>query len=269
MIASRCSNLFRSTTLVRSAFTNSTATRGFAAASAGDKRKPKDVLDGLNAIDEDNEEVGASQLKLTSKKSAEVKPEKKVYDKPRITIYNQKDTTTVLLNRQFQPTYNELAADVPVITQAELKQLIESNESKYTLIDLRDPKEFFGDLPIKQSTNLPMEHTKTYSEAELENHQKQQRGGKKGGKKVKKQDEKKATVEDDMNFWQKCVKLTSAQWKDKYGFVKVQQEDRIIFYSANNGRATLAAEMAIASGYTNVQALEGGIRLWNKFENKQ
>ncbi|EFA79371.1 hypothetical protein PPL_07789 [Heterostelium album PN500] len=271
--------------LVRSAAGQSsllnTQIRTFAAAATENKekkvKKPK-AEEKIVVTDADNIEYGASSLKLTANKKVVVqKVNKKRLLKPKLNPISNTDTETVLLTRLHETTTTTQAVtpSVPTITYEQLKQLLSQTTAttttnttdSFTLVDLRDPKEFYGDSPIKQSENIPMEYEIKKSESEQANEAKQKQKAK--GKKKSKSEEKKVALVDDSNFWQRCCKLTSAQWKDKYGFPKLQQEQRIIFYSANNGRSSLAAEMAINSGFNNVQILEGGIRYWNKQENKQ
>ncbi|KAN0036733.1 hypothetical protein ACTFIV_002040 [Dictyostelium citrinum] len=208
--------------------------------------------------EEENKVYGASSLSLisTSKKVETKKVNQRKLLKPK----EPKEPREFLLQRQFLPlTLNEKQQKFN-INKEDLKQQIKSNKVNNIdtfIIDLRSPKEFYADLPIKVSQNIPMEYPKIVKEATTHTQ--------KRGKKTKVAEVKKVfDADSELNFWQKTLKLTPLQWKEKYGFNKVKPTDNIIFYSANNGRGSQVAEMAFNSGFLNAKFLEGGIRLWNK-----
>jgi len=215
--------------------------------------------------DLEGQTYGSGSLNLIKSKvvATEKKPNQRKLLKPR---HNQ-DRPQVELEIEYPAIKVSEEFENLVVPQQQVIDLIKENKvdnQSIFLIDLRDPKEFFADLPIKQSQNIPMEYAK--EEKVVEDHKNQR------GKKVKKAagPKKAFNLDNELNFWQKVCKLTPLQWKEKYGFNKVKPTDQIIFYSANTGRSIQATEMAITAGFTNAKFLEGGIRSWNKYvQNNQ
>ncbi|KAK5577846.1 hypothetical protein RB653_002794 [Dictyostelium firmibasis] len=208
--------------------------------------------------EEENKVYGASSLKLISK-SNKVEA-KKVNQKKLLKPKEPKEPREFELQRQYQPISLTEDQQQYHINKEDLKKQIEENKVNNIdtfIIDLRSPKEFYADSPIKVSQNIPMEYPKVV--AKVTSH------SQKRGRKSKVVETKKVyDADSELNFWQKVLKLTPLQWKEKYGFNKVKSTDQIIFYSANNGRGFQAAEMANKSGFSNAKFLDGGIRLWNK-----
>ncbi|KAF2072233.1 hypothetical protein CYY_006456 [Polysphondylium violaceum] len=246
-IVSRSSRLLN-TTVVRNSgclVGNSNNSRSFASGI-------EDDLEGQT--------YGSGSLNLIKSKvvSTEKKPNQRKLLKPRHNV----ERPAIELERDHPATFKVSEEfENLVMTQQQVVDLIKSekvdNQTVF-LIDLREPKEFFADLPIKQSQNIPMEYPKV--EVEVQDHKNQR------GKKVKKATgpKKAFSLDSELNFWQKICKLTPLQWREKFGFIKVKPTDNIIFYSANIGRASQVAEMAVAAGFVNAKFLEGGIRNWNK-----
>ncbi|KAN0004106.1 hypothetical protein ACTFIZ_010274 [Dictyostelium cf. discoideum] len=211
---------------------------------------------------EENKVYGASSLSLISKdKKVETK---KANQRKLLKPKNTKEPTEFLLEKQFLPLSLTEQQQKLNINKEDLKQQIDSNKVNNIdtfVIDLRSPKEFYADSPIKVSQNIPMEYPKIVKEIKTHSQ--------KRGKKTKVAEVKKVYDADtELNFWQKALKLTSLQWREKYGFEKVKPTDNIIFYSANNGRGFQVAEMALKSGFSNAKFLEGGIRQWNKHNSQ-
>ncbi|EGC39274.1 hypothetical protein DICPUDRAFT_147945 [Dictyostelium purpureum] len=190
-----------------------------------------------------------STVAATEEKKKTVKPRHNIERRP---IELQRTFPALEVNEDFAP-YK--------ITRDQLKQTIENKEN-VIIIDLRSPKEFYADSPIKESVNIPMEYPKIVKVQSSQSH------SSKRGKKSKVVESKKAYDADaDLNFWQKTTKMTPVQWREKFGFPKVSKNDSIIFYSANNGRGTQVVDMAIKDGFVNARFLHGGIREFNKYNN--
>ncbi|EGG20553.1 hypothetical protein DFA_00414 [Cavenderia fasciculata] len=230
--------------------------RSYAKESSGDgeeekKKKKKDTSK--------NPKEAAAEKKDDSKDASGKKIDKKKLLKVKNNRVSLKDSTQTLVDRVHQ-AYNVLSqqqltdsTSVKVIKRDQLLDMISNGAIKeYSLIDLRDPKEFFGDYPIKESLNMPMDIVVKKVELDEEALEKKRIKdlNKRGKKKESKLDKKKESIEDEFNFWEKSMKLTSAQWKDKFGFPKVAQDSKIIFYSANNGRSLDCANMAVEGGFT-------------------
>ncbi|EAL69006.1 hypothetical protein DDB_G0277009 [Dictyostelium discoideum AX4] len=211
---------------------------------------------------EENKVYGASSLSLVS--SAEKVETKKVNQRRLLKPKNPREPREFLAHKKFLPLSLTEQQQKLNINREDLKQQIDSNKINNIdtfVIDLRSPKEFYADLPIKVSQNIPMEYPKIVREINTHSQ--------KRGKKTKVAETKKVYDADmELNFWQKALKLTSLQWKEKYGFEKVKPTDNIIFYSANNGRGSQVAEMAHKSGFPNAKFLLGGIRQWNKHNSQ-
>ncbi|KAN0035876.1 hypothetical protein ACTA71_005167 [Dictyostelium dimigraforme] len=226
------------------------------------KQKKKEEEIRKAKEEEENKVYGASSLSLITK--TQKVETKKVNQKKLLKPRDPKEPREFLLQRQYLPlTLNEEQQKYG-INKEDLKNQIESdkiNNIDTFIIDLRSPKEFYADSPIKVSQNIPMEYPKIVKEATSHTQ--------KRGKKTKVAEVKKTyDADSELNFWEKTTKLTPIQWKEKFGFAKVKPTDNIIFYSANNGRASQVAEMAFNSGFLKAKFLEGGIRLWNKHNSQ-
>eukprot|EP01132_Coremiostelium_polycephalum_P007440 gene7440-9144_t len=220
-------------------------------ATTGGKKEAGGKLSARQQRKQASSSSSSSTDSISTSKDEGVKVNKKKLLKPR----NNTERPQIQLERSIPVEQLSQELESIKVTRQQLSDLMKGQQEKeqqqqqqdqFIIIDLREPKEFFGDYPIKDSQNVPMEYKKVEVAEESESNKKQARG-----KKQKKEVSKKTfNADSELNFWQKCLKLTPVQWKDKFGFPKVKPTDQIIFYSANHGRSVDVTNMAIKSGFT-------------------
>ncbi|KYR00620.1 hypothetical protein DLAC_02644 [Tieghemostelium lacteum] len=245
------------------------------------------MFGGLNRyystdVDAEEDSTSSKKSKKSSKKVDEAKAEEDTKSIKTESLDADKLASGANKKKLLKPRHNKVRPEIELqreyiaplsvqeedelsqnkITIKEIKEIIEQPSQKEVfIIDLRDPKEFFADSPIKASYNMPMEYQAV---EKVETSHKGTRG-KKGQK--QEQAKKSVNADSELDFWQKVSKLTPMQWKEKFGFPKITPQDQIVFYSANQGRSKQATQMALNQGFKSTRYLVGGIRLFNKYYN--